>query len=132
MDEFRSGQYLALRLGRQEFAIDAGSVKGILPTHSLSAPEPGGQGHFAGTATLRGVRFPVVDLRRMLNLPAGGYGRNPSIVVVDTGSETVGFLADSVADIMHVRAHEFRSGKIRIGRPRTILDPTWLLGEPVT
>lgn len=133
MDEFRSGQYLGFRVGRHEFAIDAERVKGMLPTHELIAPEVrGGPGWFAGTAALRGQKFPVVDLRLKLKLPHGTYGRNPSIVVVDTGSDLAGFLADSIADIIHVRAHEFRNGKIRIGRPREILDPASLVRELTT
>jgi purine-binding chemotaxis protein CheW len=134
--EFRSGQYLTLRVGGQDFAIEAGCVRGILPTHELVSAEqggvPGGNGWRAGSATLRGQALPVVDLRAKLGLRLGVQGRNPSIVVVEARGSLVGFLADGVCEVIYARAHEYRAGKIRVGRPREILDPNSLALEPAT
>jgi len=81
---------------------------------------------------LRGQSFPVIDLRVKLGLRHGSQGRNPSIVVVETGSGLAGFFADRVSEIIYARAHEYRGGKIRIGRPREILDARSVLLEPAT
>ena len=75
----------------------------------------------AGEARLRGQVFPVIDLRVKLHLRHGISGRTPCIVVVDNGT-LVGFLADSVSEILHARAHDFRNGKLRSGRPRQIVN----------
>ncbi len=121
MSEFRSGQYLTFRVGRQEFAIEAGAVKGILPAHELVSTEHTTPEWLAGEARLRGQVFPVIDLRVKLHLRHGISGRTPCIVVVDNGT-LVGFLADSVSEILHARAHDFRNGKLRSGRPRQIVN----------
>lgn len=129
MESFRSGQYLTFRIGNHELAIDAECVRGILPSHELVGADSAGLWR-AGSATLHGHTFPVVDLRAKFGYRYGIQGRNPSIVVVDTGSGLAGFLADRVSEVIYVRAHEFRGGKIRIGRPREILDSRTLLLEP--
>jgi chemotaxis signal transduction protein len=137
VDQFRSGQYLTFRVGRQEFAIEAGPVKAIIPAHDLVSTEHPNPAWLAGESHLRGEPFPVIDLRLKLKLRHGISGRTPSIVVVraatppsteprpsgsgQTLQSLIGFLADSVSEIIHARAHDFRNGKIRIGRPRQIV-----------
>jgi chemotaxis signal transduction protein len=78
-----------------------------------------------GEATFKGEKFPVIDLRAKLNLRPGISGRTPCIVAVDSGGLT-GFLADAVSEIVHARAHDYRHGKLRIGRPRQIMNPSEL------
>lgn len=119
MAGFRSGQYLTFRVGRQEFAIEAAAVRAVLPAHELTAAEEPGS-EVAGEARLRGEAFPVIDLRKKLKLRHGISGRTPCIVVLDQGM-LIGFLADSVSDIVHARAHDFRNGKLRMGRPRQVI-----------
>lgn len=72
--------------------------------------------------------IPVIDLSRKLDLPAGARGRQPCIVVVEAGTAVgprmTGFVVDRVAEVVRPRARDFRLGKLRIGRPREILDPS--------
>ena len=130
MEAFRSGQYLTFRVGRHELAVWAAAGKAILPEHQLHAAEMAEPRWLVGTARAHGELFPVIDLRRKLNLKTGLYGRNPSIIAVDTGDGLAGFLADRVSEIIHARAHDFRNGKIRLGRPREVLDPRSLWAVP--
>jgi chemotaxis signal transduction protein len=118
--DFRSGFYLTFRVGRQEFAMEAGPVKAILPAHELLAADDPDPEWLVGEATFIGEKFPVIDLRARLNLRHGITGRTPCIVAVDSGGLT-GFLADAVSEIVHARAHDYRNGKLRIGRPRQIM-----------
>ena len=120
MGEFRSGFYLTFRVGRQEFAIEAGPVKAILPAHELSSADDPDPEWLVGEANFKGEKFPVIDLRAKLNLRHGITGRTPCIVAVETQGLR-GFLADAVSEIVHARAHDYRNGKLRIGRPRTIM-----------
>jgi len=125
VDQFRSGQYLTFRVGRQEFAIEADPVAAIIPAHDLVGTENPHPEWLAGEARLRGEPFPVIDLRLKLKLRYGISGRNPCIVVMNLGTK-IGFLADNVSEIIHARARDFRNGKIRIGRPRAIVSPSAL------
>ena len=91
-----------------------------MPAHELIGAEHPDPEWLAGEGRLRGEAFPVIDLRLRLRLRHGISGRTPCVVVVDNGT-LVGFLADSVSEIIHARAHDYRNGKIRIGRPRQIV-----------
>ena len=125
MDQYRSGFYLTFRIGRQDLAMEAAPVKAILPAHDLQtadAPDPAG---ILGEAKFNGESFPVIDLRTKLKLRHGISGRTPCIVAVDCDG-LKGFLADAVSEIVHARVHDFHRGKLRIGRPRQIVDPSEL------
>ena len=128
MADFRSGPYLTFRVGRQELALDAHRVTAILPAHELIASEDPNS-DIAGEAMLRGNPFPVVDLRRRLQLRSGISGRTPCIVVLDCGG-FIGLLVDAVSEIIHARKPDYRNGKLRIGRPKQIVDVAKLC-EPV-
>jgi chemotaxis signal transduction protein len=128
---FRPGRYLAFRIAGQEFAVDAGRVRGILPIHELAAIEealPCSPACAEGVASLGGRDFPVIDLRSKLRLRAPARGRERVIVVVEhaapQGWQLVGFVADRVSGLIKARENDYRRGKLHTpGRPRRILDP---------
>jgi chemotaxis signal transduction protein len=128
--EFRSGQYLTVRVARYDFAVLAEHVRAVLPMHELVSQDESGS--VAGIVSIGGEPVTVFDLRVRLNLRSGGYGRNPSVVVVQTAEGLAGFVADSASEVIYARAHDFRAGKIRIGRARPILSPAMLAEECVT
>jgi chemotaxis signal transduction protein len=124
---FRSGQYLTFRIGRHELAIWAAAVKSVLPAHEISLGDDG-----AGSVTTHGEVVPIVDLQAKLNLRGGVVGRYPSIIVVETGFGLAAFFADGISEVIHARARDFRTGKIRIGRPRQVVDLAVLREDPVS
>ena len=135
--ELRGRRYLTFRVARQDFAMDASRVLGVLPRHELIAAEatdPRLPGWLCGIARMRGRDFPVIDLRGKLGLVHGSHGRTPCIVAVEIaaseGPQLVGFIADRVSEVVKVREHDIRRGKLQIGgRPRQILDPDLVLGR---
>jgi chemotaxis signal transduction protein len=138
-EAFRPGQYLTFRLAGQDFAVDADRVRGILPLHEmalLAETPPCSPAWAEGVASLGGEDFPVVDLRRRLQLPAPRRGRDPMIVVVEhatpAGLQLVGFVADRVAGLVKARASDYRRAKLRTsGRPRRVLDPDAITEQDV-
>jgi chemotaxis signal transduction protein len=135
-----AGQYLTFRVARTDFAIQAVHLRGILQGTDLqpAAPSPRLSSAFGewtcGFASLRGRDIPVVDLRGQLNLPHGTHGRHPCIIVVEIaavdGPRLLGFIADRVANMIHVRERErdFVHGKLRFGgRTLRVLDPDILV-----
>lgn len=134
--EFRSGRYLTFRVGRHELAIWAAAVKSVLPAHEISSSDDG-----SATITTCGETVPVMDLQAKLSLRGGVVGRLPSIIVVNTGVVNTGvadsgsglaaFFADGISEVVHAHARDFRSGKLRIGRPRVVVDVAVLRGDPV-
>jgi chemotaxis signal transduction protein len=122
--------YLTLRVGRQEFVMEASYLRGLLPIHdlaSLNVPHA----WLLGFAALRGHDLPVVDVRAKLGLAPGTHGRQPCIVVVEAAvGRLAGFVADRVSEIVELRERDFRGAVARVnGRSRRVLDPAGILTE---
>jgi chemotaxis signal transduction protein len=115
---------LTFRLAGQEFAIDATRVKGIVPLHDMETMEPfaGGPRWLMGRAAVHGRPVQVLDLARWLGLVRGAQGRNPYILAVDVPGGFLGFPVDRVCDVVLARARDYSHGKLRIGRPRRVLN----------
>ena len=121
---FRAGQYLTFRIAREDFAVEAERVRGILPLHeiaNLREVQPG----LLGVVWLGEREVRLVDLCGRLGLAESARGREPMIVVVERGSgELLGFVADRVSGLVEARHRHYSRGKLRAGgRPRRVLDP---------
>jgi chemotaxis signal transduction protein len=145
-----SRQYVTFRVARQDFAMPASRVRGILPAHDvipIRPPEPSDSealanlgpglanlGMICGVASLRGRDFPVVDLRGKLGIAQGSHGRQPCVIVVEvesgSGSRLLGFVADRISEVLMLRDRDFRNGSVRLnGRARRVLNPDLILTE---
>jgi len=89
---------LTSRLGGEDYGIDILAVQEIRryepPTRILNAAS-----HLRGVLDLRGVIVPIVDLRRLLRLPAE-TGNDTATVIVNVQGRTVGLVVDAVADVV--------------------------------
>lgn len=94
-------EFLSVRLGSQEFAMDIKSIREIrgwiASTHLPYAPA-----FIKGMINLRGSVLLVVDLSQRLGLPASEPDAASVVVVVECGDRTVGLLVDAVCDIITV------------------------------
>ena len=91
-------EVLTCRLGDEEYGIDILAVQEIRrferPTRIANSAL-----HLLGITNLRGVIVPIVDLRRLLGLPAEN-GVNTVTVIVNVGSRTLGLVVDAVSDVV--------------------------------
>ncbi|MBX9603914.1 MAG: chemotaxis protein CheW [Bryobacteraceae bacterium] len=124
-----SRNYLAFRLHRRDFAIDAAVVRAILPAAML---RPVRHPALSGTVVHAGREIPVLDLAPKLHLePVPGL--HPQVVIVveheiDGAAEWAAFPADRVSGVLAPFSRSPRPGWIRTaGRPRRILDYAALL-----
>jgi len=123
---YKAGRYLTFRVARQDFAMNIAFVRSILPVHQMKAIEA--DKWVCGFAAVSGREFPVVDLRAKLGIAPGSHGREPFIIVVDTGEKLAGFIADRVSGILDLRARDFRNGVPRThGRARRVLEPAQVM-----
>ena len=126
--------YLTFRVARQDFAIDAGRVRGILPLHELVAV-PRTRTCLAGIASLGGRPLAVFDLRVKLGLHHVSQGSQPRIVVIEVivgegRRHLTGFIADRVSDVVMYRDRDLSHGALRgNGRPRRLLDSDQIASE---
>jgi chemotaxis signal transduction protein len=134
---YKAGKYLTFRVARQDFVLNINCVRGILPVHQLIPIESDYANRIpiSGFAAVGGLDFPVIDLRAKLGIPHGSHGREPFIIVVETGGlwsggRLAGFIADRVSDMLDLRPRDFRNGMLRThGRPRRVLVPDRIMNE---
>ncbi len=96
-------QYLAFRVGEQEYAIDilrVQEIRGQTPITVL----PQTPSHVRGAMNLRGAIVPVYDVRERFGLGATEYTRFSVIIVVAVGPRQVGLLVDAVSDVIDLAA----------------------------
>ncbi len=98
-----SGQYLTLRLGKEEYAIDILRVQEIrsyeAPTRMVNAPA-----FIKGVVNLRGVIVPIVDLRMKLNLDKVEYNEFTVVIILNVRGTVIGAVVDSVSDVVTLAA----------------------------
>ncbi len=98
-----SGQYLTLRLGKEEYAIDILRVQEIRsyeePTRMVNAPA-----FIKGVVNLRGVIVPIVDLRMKLNLDQVEYNEFTVVIILNVRGTVIGAVVDSVSDVVTLAA----------------------------
>jgi purine-binding chemotaxis protein CheW len=93
------GRYLMFALGDEEFGIEISYVTEIIGMQPISClpevPE-----YIRGIVNLRGKIIPVIDMRLKFRKDAIAYNDRTCIVVIDTGAFAVGFIVDSVAEVL--------------------------------
>jgi len=102
----------------EEFGIDILKVQEIIRALDMkrvtNAPE-----FVEGVINLRGQIVPVVDLRRRFNLPPKEKDSNTRIIVVALSGKTVGFLVDSVQEVIRVETTVIEPPPERVKRVAT-------------
>jgi purine-binding chemotaxis protein CheW len=99
VESARPGQYLSFLLASEEYAVDilrVREIRGLCPI----TPLPNAPPHVQGVMNLRGAVVPVVDLRLALGLPRIEYGKFTVIIVLSVQNRTIGFVVDSVCDVL--------------------------------
>lgn len=93
------GQYLTLRLGNEDYAIDILRVQEIRsfeePTRMVNSPS-----FIKGVINLRGVIVPIVDLRLKLNIGSADYTEFTVVIILNIRGTVVGAVVDAVSDVV--------------------------------
>ena len=94
-------QLVTFHVGDEEFGVDILEVREINRMMDITrvphAPE-----FVEGVINLRGQVIPVVDLRTRFRLGAVEHDKHTRIVVVELREMVVGFLVDSVSEVLRV------------------------------
>ncbi len=101
------GQYLTLRLGGEEYAIDILRVQEIRsfeePTRMVNSPS-----FVKGVINLRGVIVPIADLRLKLNIATVEYTEFTVVIILNIHGSVVGAVVDGVSDVVTLSAEEIK------------------------
>jgi purine-binding chemotaxis protein CheW len=101
-------QLVSFTLGKEEFGIDILRVQEINRTSSVTRV-PNAPHFIEGVINLRGKVIPIVDLRKRFGMPQSQHDKNTRIIVVEVLTKTVGFIVDSVREVLRI--------------PQSVVDP---------
>jgi purine-binding chemotaxis protein CheW len=100
-------QYLSLRLGNEEYAIDILCVQEIrsyeVPTKMVNSPS-----FVKGVINLRGVIVPIVDLRLKLQLDKVEYNAFTVVIILNIHGMVLGAVVDGVSDVLTLHDHAIK------------------------
>ena len=94
-------QFITFTLGAEEYGIDimvVREIKGWTDTTMI----PNAPAHVRGVINLRGVIVPIFDLRARFNMGLTVTTAMHVVIIVATGTRTIGLLVDTVSDIISV------------------------------
>ena len=98
-------QVAVVSLNGEFFGIDLTSVTGFAPISNLT-PIPNGPEHIVGNMNLRGNILTVIDIRGLLEMPVGTFGRSAKVVVTRESQGMVGIAVDDIDDFTKINFYE--------------------------
>lgn len=98
-DQEASAQFLTMRLGTEEYAMDILRVQEIRsyeqPVRMVQSPS-----FVKGVINLRGVIVPIVDLRLKLQLSQAEYNDSTVVIILWLQTGVMGAVVDGVSDVV--------------------------------
>lgn len=94
-------QLVSFVIGEEEFGVDILAVQEIIRMIEITRV-PNSPHFVEGVINLRGKVIPVVNLRNRLGLPPKEYSKSTRIIVVELEKKTVGFIVDSVSEVLRI------------------------------
>ncbi len=94
-------QLVSFQLGDEVFAIDILGVQEIIRMLEIT-PVPNAPHYVEGVVNLRGKVIPIINLRDRFGLPETEPTKDTRIVVVEVGHMILGFIVDSVEEVLRL------------------------------
>jgi purine-binding chemotaxis protein CheW len=94
-------QLVSFHVGEEEFGLDILRVQEIIRIQPLTRV-PNLPDYIDGVINLRGKVIPVIGLRKRLGLDKQISDKRTRIVVVDVHGQVLGFVVDSVSEVLRI------------------------------
>jgi purine-binding chemotaxis protein CheW len=94
-------QLVSFQVGDEEFGLDILRVQEIIRIQPLTRV-PNLPDYIDGVINLRGKVIPVIGLRKRLGLDKQSADKRTRIVVVDVHGQVLGFVVDSVSEVLRI------------------------------
>lgn len=94
-------QLVSFNLGDEEFATDIMNIQGINRMVEITKI-PNTPEYVEGIIDLRGKVIPIIDLRKRIGLPITDYNNNTRFIVIELEQSVVGFIVDSVNEVLRI------------------------------
>ncbi|MFA5626776.1 MAG: chemotaxis protein CheW [Thiohalomonadaceae bacterium] len=96
-------EWVTFRLDEEIYGIDVMRVREVLRDTEIT-PVPGAPGFVLGIINLRGNVVTVINTRKRFGLPPREIEDATRIIVLESDTEVVGMLVDSVAEVADIRS----------------------------
>ncbi len=96
-------QLVVFALGNEEYGVPVGQVQEIIRMADITHV-PKAASFVEGVINLRGRVIPIVDLKKLFDLPERARDEASRIVVVEVGGQTVGMTVDNVSEVLRLPA----------------------------
>ncbi len=94
-------QLVSFMIGQEEFGLDIQRIQEINRVVEITRV-PNSPEFVVGVINLRGKVIPIIDLRRRFGFPPKESDKNTRIIVVELESMVVGFIVDSVREVIRI------------------------------
>ncbi len=94
-------QYITFKL-EEDYGIELTRIKEIIRKQELTIV-PDTPNFILGIFSLRGIAVPVIDLRKLFQLPEKEMGEYSVIIVMEVLGRLVGMLVDGVSDMISIK-----------------------------
>lgn len=101
-------QYVTFRLDNETYGIDVMQIQEVL-RYTEIAQVPGAPDYVLGIINLRGNVVTVIDTRRRFGLADAEITDATRVVVMESASQVMGILVDSVAEVVYVKSSEIET-----------------------
>lgn len=100
-------QLVSFKLGNEEHGIDVLKVREIIRMSNITRV-PNTSPYVEGVINLRGKVIPIISLRNKFDLPDAESDGRTRIIVMDMANELMGFIVDSVAEVVRIAINEIQ------------------------
>jgi purine-binding chemotaxis protein CheW len=94
-------QLVSFTIGQEEFGLDIQSIQEINRMVEITRV-PNSPEFVIGVINLRGKVIPIIDLRKRFGFPPKESDKNTRIIVVELGNMVVGFVVDTVREVIRI------------------------------
>jgi purine-binding chemotaxis protein CheW len=132
---------LVFQVAWENYALDMSAVREVYPLRDLTAI-PCTPAFILGVVNVRGELCPVIDLKRLLGLPARGLSNATAVVILENRELEIGVVADVVVGVQAIEAASIAAAPGLLAGihaaflrgvapgPIAVLDADRLLGHP--
>ena len=100
-------QLVSFKIGNEEHGINVLKVREIIRMSNITRV-PNTPAYIEGVINLRGKVIPIISLRMKFNLPEAENDSRTRIIVMDMDNELMGFIVDSVAEVIRIALSEIQ------------------------
>lgn len=100
-EDTQANKYLFFRIGTESYGIGIRHIIEIIELQPISEV-PDMPSYVKGVINLRGKVIPIVDLRLRFGMEERAYDDRTCIVVTEIGQVVIGFVVDTVEEVMEI------------------------------